>query len=212
MTGGRSGARWVQARCGHFCLAQKPVAASPAPPLTACGACAWEAVPARQPPSRAAAWRSLLGLARASLDEPRLVVGGPRADPSSSSTDRLAPAVLKPPPPSGHAPVGEWAREGVTRRSLHEARSYTPRACPAPQVEQQQRRVEERDQRTHAAREAAEAEQGDVRADLAKILLTAPVCTSEKEKIALSRRIDKHWRLIGWGEINRGVTLEPTKA
>jgi len=51
-----------------------------------------------------------------------------------------------------------------------------------------------------------------VRADLAKILLTAPVCTSEKEKIALSRRIDKHWRLIGWGEINRGVTLEPTKA
>ncbi|EOD05490.1 hypothetical protein EMIHUDRAFT_62317 [Emiliania huxleyi CCMP1516] len=53
---------------------------------------------------------------------------------------------------------------------------------------------------------------GAVRADLAKILLTAPVCTSEKEKIALSRRIDKHWRLIGWGEINRGVTLEPTKA
>jgi translation initiation factor 2 subunit 3 len=87
-----------------------------------------------------------------------------------------------------------------------------------------------------------------VRADLAKILLTAPVCTSEKEKIALSRRIDKHWRcvhargptcysppalgvqsahawhraltrallclcrLIGWGEINKGVTLEPSKA
>jgi len=50
-----------------------------------------------------------------------------------------------------------------------------------------------------------------VKADLAKIALTAPVCTAEKEKIALSRRVDKHWRLIGWGEINRGVTIEPTK-
>jgi len=49
-----------------------------------------------------------------------------------------------------------------------------------------------------------------VRADLAKIALTAPVCTAEKEKIALSRRVDKHWRLIGWGEINRGITIEPT--
>jgi len=47
-----------------------------------------------------------------------------------------------------------------------------------------------------------------VRADLAKVGLTAPVCTSEGEKIALSRRIDKHWRLIGWGEIRRGVTLD----
>jgi len=51
-----------------------------------------------------------------------------------------------------------------------------------------------------------------VRADLAKIALTAPVCTAEKEKIALSRRVDKHWRLIGWGEINRGVIVEPSKA
>ena len=51
-----------------------------------------------------------------------------------------------------------------------------------------------------------------VRADLAKIALTAPVCTAEKEKIALSRRVDKHWRLIGWGEINRGVVVEPSKA
>lgn len=33
-----------------------------------------------------------------------------------------------------------------------------------------------------------------VRADLAKIQLTQPVCTEEGEKIALSRRIDKHWR------------------
>jgi len=50
-----------------------------------------------------------------------------------------------------------------------------------------------------------------VRADLAKIVLTAPVCTAEGEKIALSRRVDKHWRLIGWGEIRRGVTIEPSR-
>ena len=42
-----------------------------------------------------------------------------------------------------------------------------------------------------------------VKADLAKILLTQPVCTTEGEKIALSRRVDKHWRLIGWGQIRR---------
>ena len=46
---------------------------------------------------------------------------------------------------------------------------------------------------------------------LLSIALTAPVCTAAKEKLALSRRVDKHWRLIGWGEINRGVTIEPTK-
>ncbi|KAI8807282.1 P-loop containing nucleoside triphosphate hydrolase protein [Cladochytrium replicatum] len=48
-----------------------------------------------------------------------------------------------------------------------------------------------------------------VKADLAKILLTSPACTEINEKIALSRRIDKHWRLIGWGMIKRGSTLEP---
>ncbi|KAJ1535126.1 hypothetical protein HK096_003007 [Nowakowskiella sp. JEL0078] len=48
-----------------------------------------------------------------------------------------------------------------------------------------------------------------VKADLAKILLTSPACTEVGEKIALSRRIDKHWRLIGWGEIKRGSTIEP---
>merc|ERR1712029_495686 len=50
-----------------------------------------------------------------------------------------------------------------------------------------------------------------VKADLAKIALTTPVCTEEGEKIALSRRIDKHWRLIGWGQIRRGVTVKPTE-
>lgn len=32
-----------------------------------------------------------------------------------------------------------------------------------------------------------------VKGDLAKILLTAPACTEIGEKVALSRRIDKHW-------------------
>ena len=40
-----------------------------------------------------------------------------------------------------------------------------------------------------------------VKADAAKIQLTSPACTEIGEKIALSRRIDKHWRLIGWANI-----------
>lgn len=43
---------------------------------------------------------------------------------------------------------------------------------------------------------------------VARITLTQPVCTQEDEKIALSRRVDKHWRLIGWGEIRRGNKIE----
>jgi len=50
-----------------------------------------------------------------------------------------------------------------------------------------------------------------VKADLAKIGLTTPVCTEVGEKIALSRRIDKHWRLIGWGQIRRGVTVKASE-
>ncbi|XP_078001361.1 eukaryotic translation initiation factor 2 subunit 3, Y-linked [Glandiceps talaboti] len=49
-----------------------------------------------------------------------------------------------------------------------------------------------------------------VKADLAKIMLTNPVCTEVGEKIALSRRVEKHWRLIGWGQIRRGMTVKPT--
>ncbi|KAJ3302597.1 Eukaryotic translation initiation factor 2 subunit 3 [Kappamyces sp. JEL0829] len=48
-----------------------------------------------------------------------------------------------------------------------------------------------------------------VKADLAKIALTTPACTEIGEKIALSRRIDTHWRLIGWGNIRRGKSIEP---
>ncbi|XP_011309926.1 eukaryotic translation initiation factor 2 subunit 3, Y-linked isoform X2 [Fopius arisanus] len=47
------------------------------------------------------------------------------------------------------------------------------------------------------------------KADLAKISLTNPVCTEIDEKIALSRRVEKHWRLIGWGQIRGGETIEP---
>ncbi|KAJ9691516.1 hypothetical protein PVL29_013635 [Vitis rotundifolia] len=47
-----------------------------------------------------------------------------------------------------------------------------------------------------------------VRNDLAKLQLTSPVCTSRGEKIALSRRVEKHWRLIGWGQIQAGTTLD----
>ncbi|KAJ7088134.1 elongation factor Tu GTP binding domain-containing protein [Mycena epipterygia] len=47
-----------------------------------------------------------------------------------------------------------------------------------------------------------------VKAGLAKIQLTSPACTEIGEKIALSRRIDKHWRLVGWGSVQRGTVLE----
>lgn len=41
----------------------------------------------------------------------------------------------------------------------------------------------------------------NVKNETAQIALTKPVCTQEGEKIALSRRISNHWRLIGWGQI-----------
>lgn len=47
-----------------------------------------------------------------------------------------------------------------------------------------------------------------VKNDLAKLQLTAPVCTTKGEKVALSRRVEKHWRLIGWGQIQAGLTLD----
>ncbi|KAK4688933.1 translation initiation factor 2 subunit 3, partial [Tremellales sp. Uapishka_1] len=39
------------------------------------------------------------------------------------------------------------------------------------------------------------------------IALTTPACSEKGEKIALSRRIDKHWRLIGWGKVKSGGVL-----
>merc|ERR1712190_186876 len=47
--------------------------------------------------------------------------------------------------------------------------------------------------------------------DSAKITLTNPVCTQIDDKVALSRRIEKHWRLIGWGTIIKGSTIKPSK-
>ncbi|CAM6098969.1 unnamed protein product [Calypogeia fissa] len=47
-----------------------------------------------------------------------------------------------------------------------------------------------------------------VKNDLAKLRLTSPVCTGRGEKVALSRRVENHWRLIGWGEIQAGVMLD----
>jgi translation initiation factor 2 subunit 3 len=41
-----------------------------------------------------------------------------------------------------------------------------------------------------------------------RITLTQPVCTQEGEKVALSRRVDKNFRLIGWGSIKRGNKIE----
>lgn len=50
-----------------------------------------------------------------------------------------------------------------------------------------------------------------VKEDLAKVVLTVPVCSSEGEKLALSRRVDKHWRLIGWGKIRQGTKILQSK-
>ncbi|CAD7945184.1 unnamed protein product [Amoebophrya sp. A120] len=44
--------------------------------------------------------------------------------------------------------------------------------------------------------------------DKAKIELTNPVCAQPGDKVALSRRIEKHWRLVGWGTILKGSTLK----
>ena len=38
--------------------------------------------------------------------------------------------------------------------------------------------------------------------------LMNPVCAEIGEKIAISRKIEKSWRLIGWGEVLRGETME----
>jgi len=43
--------------------------------------------------------------------------------------------------------------------------------------------------------------------DLARIHLTSPCCTYPGAKLALSRRVDKHWRLIGWGNVLKGLLL-----
>lgn len=51
-----------------------------------------------------------------------------------------------------------------------------------------------------------------VKADVAILQLTSPACTEEGEKVALSRRIEKHWRLIGWAKIVSGTKLDPVES
>ncbi|CAH2051310.1 unnamed protein product [Thlaspi arvense] len=46
-----------------------------------------------------------------------------------------------------------------------------------------------------------------VKKDMMKVQLTAPVCTTTGEKVALSRRVERHWRLIGRGQIEAGSTI-----
>ena len=45
---------------------------------------------------------------------------------------------------------------------------------------------------------------------LIEMFFISLVCTSVGEKIALSRRVEKHWRLIGWGQIRNGIKVKPT--
>ncbi|KAL9817974.1 putative protein-synthesizing GTPase [Arabidopsis thaliana] len=47
-----------------------------------------------------------------------------------------------------------------------------------------------------------------VKKDMVKLQLTSPVCTTIGEKVALSRRVDRHWRLIGKGQIMAGTTID----
>ncbi len=48
----------------------------------------------------------------------------------------------------------------------------------------------------------------NVKKDSAKIQLCKPVCAEICDKIAISRRIKGHYRLIGWGEIRKGKEIE----
>lgn len=45
--------------------------------------------------------------------------------------------------------------------------------------------------------------------DSVKLQLTKPVCAEISDKVALSRRINGHYRLIGWGKIQRGKEIQP---
>ena len=43
--------------------------------------------------------------------------------------------------------------------------------------------------------------------DVITFELMKPVCAEVNEKIAISRRIDDSWRLIGWGNVLKGYKL-----
>lgn len=44
---------------------------------------------------------------------------------------------------------------------------------------------------------------------VARFSLTKPACSDIQERIAISRKIDNHWRLIGYGNIVGGKVIEP---
>ncbi|CBH18360.1 eukaryotic translation initiation factor 2 gamma, putative [Trypanosoma equiperdum] len=44
--------------------------------------------------------------------------------------------------------------------------------------------------------------------DIAKLTLVTPVCCTMDEQIAISRLVEKNFRLIGWGTIRRGVPVK----
>jgi translation initiation factor 2 subunit 3 len=47
--------------------------------------------------------------------------------------------------------------------------------------------------------------------NLIELFLTSPICCEIGYKLAISRRIEKHWRLIGWGIIKKGKKFLITK-
>ena len=47
----------------------------------------------------------------------------------------------------------------------------------------------------------------NLKGDTATLQLVKPVCTELGAKVALSRKVDKHWRLIGHGSITAGVPV-----
>ncbi len=51
-----------------------------------------------------------------------------------------------------------------------------------------------------------------VTSDKVRIQFMNPVCANEGEKIALSRRIERNFRLIGWGEIKKGFATKSKKS
>ena len=46
----------------------------------------------------------------------------------------------------------------------------------------------------------------NVRRDTVHIEFTKPVCANIGDKIAMSRRVDNNFRLIGWGEIKKCIS------
>ncbi|KAI8866780.1 eukaryotic translation initiation factor 2 subunit 3-like protein [Ramicandelaber brevisporus] len=48
-----------------------------------------------------------------------------------------------------------------------------------------------------------------VKADMARLALLKPACAEVGQKIALSRRMEGGWRLVGWAQLTGGDTYDP---